>query len=103
MSRIRNTSIVFPRIASKDGFARTIKHEDFDIRDHRFDPNNPAFDPLSTGYSDEVAPCTKDRRTMIHLNPANSRLQETRTSQRFRGNAKAPDAKTTAIISRRRS
>jgi hypothetical protein len=72
------------------------------LKDHRFDPNNALFDPLSNGYSQEIAPERADRQPMVTLVPANGRLQESRTSQRFRGQSKSPDNATMAIINRRR-
>lgn len=100
MGRNEKTSIVFPRISNHDGPARTLKKEDF--IDASFDPNNPLFDPLRYGFSDDVTYKRSDLRTMITLKPPITATLETRNSQRFRANYKRPDDATRDLIRRRR-
>lgn len=94
------TAIVFPRIAGKDGPAKTLYKEDY--FDPEFDPNNPLFNPARYGYSDEMVPMKADRKTMITLNSPQPAAMEQRTGQRFRSNFRSPDEATSKLIRLRR-
>lgn len=97
--RLEKTKIVFPRINSRDGPAKTLHKDDF------FDPNaatNPLSNSLAHGFSDETTFLTADKRTMITLVPPIFGVQETRNSQRFMSNYKRPDDATRKLIRTRR-
>src|SRR5581483_11724291 len=96
--RREKTSIVFPRVNSRDGPAMTFHKEEF------FDPNkaNPLSNSLAQGFSDETTYAQGNRRTMITLVPPVFSAQEARNRQRFMSNFKKPDEATRRLIRSRR-
>ena len=100
MSRYSKTSIVFPRIASRDGPARTIDKADF-IDFNRTD-ETPYTNSLATGFSDETTVMQPNKRSMISLIAPIPATVQSRSSQRFSSNYNRPDSKTLSLINRRR-
>lgn len=100
MSRVSKTQIVFPRVSNHDGPAKTLVKNDY--LDASFEENNPIFNSLRYGFSDESAYKKDNLKTMISLDPPIVSTQETRNSQRFRSNFKRPDDITRKLINRRR-
>lgn len=98
--RAKPTSIVFPRISNRDGPAKTLYKEDF--IDPSLDPNNPLFDPLRYGFSDDTTLKVNTKRVLITLDAPNPRGPEHRTAQRFSSNYKKPDSETKRLIRTRR-
>lgn len=99
-NRTQRTAILFPRIASRDGPAKTLFKEDF--IDGSNEPDNPLFNPLRYGFSDETTLKVADKRTLITLNPPIPSTQESRTNQRFHSNFRSPSDQTTRLIRQRR-
>lgn len=100
MSRTSTTTIVFPRIASRDGPAKTLDRNNYvDILNT---DQNPLFDPLRYGVSEEVTDRVANKRTLVTLHAPNTTTQLLRNQQRFRSNFKAPDQITNQLINRKR-
>ena len=98
--RVQATQILFPRIASRDGPAKTLFKADY--VDESFQPNNPFFDTLRYGYSEETTEKVATKRTLITLHAPIAGAAEFRNAQRFQSNFKKPDSATTKLIRSRR-